>query len=267
MRRLSHLRPIRLLSETSRTGPARAPKPGAFSLIELLAVMAVIAILSALLLPALAAAKARGKQTLCAGNLHQFGVAWQIYANDNAGRFVENQPASVSSNSWVRGDLTAPAQSTNLDLLRQGELFPYLGQVNVYWCPADPSQTDGRNRVRSYSMNGWLGSRTMETCPGQSGYRTFIRESEFATAVPAEIWVLIDEHELSIDDGWFLVTMDDSQPFVSFPATRHQNGYVWNFADGHAVACRLRFPQAVTAKTVSAKNPDWLRLKQATTIP
>jgi type II secretory pathway pseudopilin PulG len=235
-------------------------------LIELLVVIAIIAILASLLLPVLSTVKAKGKQTSCLNNLHQFGLGLQMYAADNAGGLVENQPGYLSSNSWVRGDMQIPAQSTNLDYLRQGQIFAYVGQPAVYRCPSDPSQTGGKPHARSYSMNGWMGSRYMETYPGQTGYRTFIRESELTTVGPAEVWVMMDEHELSIDDGWFLVTMDDSRPFASFPATRHQRGYVWNFADGHAAFCKLQNPDSITpGKPTSSSNPDWVRLKRATT--
>ncbi len=235
-------------------------------MIELLAVIAIIAILMALLLPVLSAAKARGKQTFCLNNLHQFNLGLQMYAADNAGRLAENQPGSLSDNSWVHGDMQIPVQSTNLDFLRQGRLFSYIGEPAVYRCPADPSQTGGKPRVRSYSMNSWMGSRYMETFSGQTRYRTFMQESELAMVGPAEIWVMIDEHELSIDDGWFQVTMNDSRPFASFPATRHQRGYVWNFADGHAAYCKLQNPEALASgKPVSSRNPDWVRLKHATT--
>ena len=247
--------------QTASGGPE-----GAFTLVELLVVIAIIAILAALLLPALVAVKAKGKEAACLGNLHQFGLAQQLYAGDHSGELVKNQPGNVSSNSWVQGNLQIPVQATNTDYLRQGELFAYLGQPAVYWCPADPSPTGGQPPVRSYSMNGWMGGRYMETYPGQKGFRTFIRESEFATVSPAAIWAMIDEHELSIDDGWFLVTMDDSEPFASFPATRHRRGYAWNFADGHAAYCKLNNPEVIgSGKAISAKNPDWLRLKQATT--
>jgi len=249
--------------------PAR-PAPGAFTLVELLVTIAIVAALSALLLPVLSAARGKGRQTSCLNNLHQLGLAQQIYAGDNGGQLVANLPdlpQFSNVNSWVLGNMQAPAQSTNQIYLRRGLLFPYVGQPAAYWCPADPSQTGFQPRVRSYSMNGWAGSRYMESYPGQPGYRTFVRESEFAMVGPASIWTMLDEHESSINDGWFLVTMDDSRPFASFPATRHHRGYCWNFADGHAAYCKLLNPGAIgSGKAVSAINPDWLRLKQATTV-
>jgi len=241
----------------------------AFTLVELLVVIAIIALLASLLLPVLSRTKSQGKQAACLSNLHQFGFALQMYANDNAGDLVANLPANLSGHSWVQGNLQIPDQATNTAGLQQGLLYPYVNQPAVYWCPADPSQTDGRPRVRSYSMNSWLGSRYMITYSGSTAYRTFLRENELAPVGPAKIWAMMDEHEASIDDGWFLVTMDDSQPFASYPGTRHQRGYVWNFADGHAEKAGLRDPDtALTpgSKTTSIKNSDWIRLKQATTV-
>ena len=60
-----------------------SPKRPGFTLIELLVVIAIIAILAALLLPALARAKARAKNIQCISNLKQWGACFALYGSDN----------------------------------------------------------------------------------------------------------------------------------------------------------------------------------------
>lgn len=237
-------------------------------------VAVIIAIIAALLLPALGAAKSKSKTVSCLGQLKQFAAAAQMYSGDNNGLLVINSTTS-ETNGWVGGSMKVTTQATDPALIRQARLFPYVGQAALFHCPADDSRAaNATPRLRSYAMNSWIGGRSMEAGgpgPERQNFRTFVKDAEFAVSGAASVWLLADEHETTIDDGFFLVTMNDAQPFASFPALRHQHGFGLNFVDGHAESWRLRDPESNPeprqGRPVSAKNSDWLRLKQATTVP
>ena len=98
------------IAKTTLTGPGSCKqeravsRPDAFTLIELLIVIAIIAILASILLPVLAKAQQRGDRAYCMNNMHQLAAAWIMYADDNNSYIALNADTSDQTiNSWVKG--------------------------------------------------------------------------------------------------------------------------------------------------------------------
>src|SRR5215469_11119614 len=139
----------------------RSYRRQAFTLLELLAVIATIAILASLLLPVLSKAKIKAQRTQCFSNLRQLGYAWSMYLEENSGYLVQSYPTN-NPEAWVQGNMKLPSEATNTSLLAEGKLYPYNQSASVYHCPADqgvPYNGTVLPSVRSYSMNNFMGGR------------------------------------------------------------------------------------------------------------
>lgn len=245
-----------------------------FTLIELLAVIATIAILAALLLPILSKAKIKAQRTACFSNLRQLGVAWQMYYTDNNGYLVPSFPGNPDV--WVQGNMTNAAEATDPQLIADGKLFRYAPSVPTYHCPGDLGVMAGNKilpSLRSYSMNCFMGARDpgLPPIPDTAlGYVSFFsKDSDLPR--PSELWVLIDEDERSINDGFF-ISDPAAHTWFDFPALsahRHNFNFTLSFGDGHSEVWRpsdARTAQVSAPETDQFGNKDLDRLARATSL-
>lgn len=116
-----------------------------FTLIELLVVLAIIGVLAALLLPALSKGKELGRATACISNLHQIGIALQMYVDANQNFMPVMRDRAADTNAIGTNALPSP------DVVLKNE----LGNSNVLCCPSD-NQNIFQQTGSSYSWNSLL---------------------------------------------------------------------------------------------------------------
>jgi prepilin-type N-terminal cleavage/methylation domain-containing protein/prepilin-type processing-associated H-X9-DG protein len=225
--------------------PARR-RSHAFTLVELLVVIAVIGILAGLILPALAGARSRGQSITCLNNVKQLQTCWLMYVNDHNNYVPPNRSGKTNGiwrstpDSWIgNSNARRDASSANIE---SGLLFKYGYDraLRTYHCPADTAEvgTPGGGsvlRTRSYSMSGCWGGRKSEV-------QTTVPRLE-PTLKVSSLFVFIEEHEDSIDDAHFLTWPEPDDRWANLPSGRHAQSGILSFADGHVERWKWLWPK------------------------
>ena len=270
----------------------RGGQPGAFTLIELLVVIAIIAILAAMLLPALAKAKAKAQRTFCFGNMRQWGLAQTLYMDDNNQMFPNARipkgspgtPASYSADNMLWTDLASFAAAGSGDIGWFNGLPPYVAAKrlcdyandpaqwvknrSIFTCPTSSALPDERdplvNVMFHYAINP-SGNRGLSAGYGTNFSLTMIKNP---SAFVCYTEVRTHSSEMPFYGSDPTKNLGSSHANTSKFSSRHNAGANLNFADGHAAWFKYSSvcSNAVT-KAADPGNPDIQWTYDGTPVP
>ena len=250
-----------------------------FTLLELMAILAMVGVLVLLAGAGLAHSQMSSDRSVCAHNLRDLTKGWQMYADDFSGALMGNQGNQTRPPpylSWVAGFLDfSPANSDNVNTAyltnsAYAAMGLYVKTAASFRCPADHStviRPTGPNlRVRSYSMNGYLGQGALAW---SIGFQVMTNMTQVPQ--PAGTLVVLEEHPISINDGIFIVDVADVGPaarLIDYPAAYHLGGANLSMADGHVEYWRWADPRTIIngsmfpVNTATPNDPDVARLQR-----
>jgi prepilin-type processing-associated H-X9-DG protein len=210
-------------------------------LIELAVLIGLLALLATLALPAHGKAGRSGHAVSCANNLRQLMAGYLMYAHDNNDLALGSY-SSDSVPAWCSGVLGSAPPAIDEEFVRKSPTYRYVASTGVFRCPSDVFRITYHGQLwlrnRSYAVNSFMGTPSSWTSLNSDLFKSATKLSDITSPGPSAVYVLIEEHENSINDSHFLPFKDLHQfgnpVWLDAPAGRHGNAAGLAYADGHS---------------------------------
>ncbi|BDI28797.1 hypothetical protein CCAX7_008480 [Capsulimonas corticalis] len=242
-------------------------KKQGFTLIELLVVIAIIAVLAAILFPVFAKVREKARQTSCASNQKQLGLALMQYVQDND-EFYPSGTRGTDPSNLNTGEGWA------------SQIYTYVKSTAVYQCPDDPTKgshisytyslclggsssaamtsstktillSEGQNDTTDPTNASEVGSATTDglpyhPCAGGGPIWCDYRADNFVGGPPLQATGVLDgQGTTSVGTG--------NWGYYTAKGGRHNEGANYLMADGH---CKWYLPAAVSAGWNAVTSTD-----------
>jgi prepilin-type N-terminal cleavage/methylation domain-containing protein/prepilin-type processing-associated H-X9-DG protein len=242
-----------------------------FTLIELLVVIAIIAILAAILFPVFAKVREKARQTSCASNMKQLGLAEMQYAQDND---------EIYSGSFRPNDRLGGRRTTYAEII-----YPYVKSTQVFTCPDSSSHFRNNdaadcapNPISCGKGNGLMdyGYNAITAFAAGNSHSDMADNPVAQIDVPSETILLVDgradgnNHDQTFYNIWYTDQTDIKGDFYGVhwypfpgasngksatPDNRHTDGANYLWYDGHVKWMRNSYKK--TAKYPNGGSYYW----------
>ena len=218
-----------MASELNTLHRRRRPHDRAFSLIEVMVVVAIISILVVLVVVAFGRGQTIAESTKCMANQRIILGAWRTYGTDHKGRFAGPDTNLNPDTDWMKsiGDNMGPGNAERETAITEGTLFPYVGDVRTYRSPQDST-----HHVRTYSINGFLSSG--EGADWWGGPPGFLIDTVSRIRNPSQLITVLPEndHRGHNINGWGL-DISGGGVWIDKMATFNPGRINLAYMDGH----------------------------------
>jgi prepilin-type N-terminal cleavage/methylation domain-containing protein/prepilin-type processing-associated H-X9-DG protein len=227
----------------TRPGGGRSPTDaGAFTLIELLAVIAILLVLASLLIPVLGEVVERARRLICVNNTRNLQVGYNMSVSDNDGSLPNG--CTGGPDAWSSGGD-----------FKIGRIWPYVNEEKTYSCPAFPQPDNGMKR--HYSITWFISceARSWGPCPYEAKTLSSIKN-------PGKTFVFVEEYDRrqvgrgirpGPQNGYWGVIPNGR--WGDCPPIWHDWGANFSFMDGHAEYRKWEGPKMRRLISTHGRSP------------